>query len=125
MRMRPACAAALLAVAPAAWACGYCVEDKVAATYDHAVVKRAIGRGEAVVFAEVSGATDAASLTRKARRAAARLKDVDPGSIRVNETPPTISFALRSRARSPAEALAAAERAAAGGVKLTLLTVMR
>lgn len=125
MRMRLACAVAMLAVAQAASACGYCVEDKVAATYDHAVVSRARERGDVVVFAEVSGAMGAASLTRKARQAAARLKDVDPASIRVNETPATLSFALRGGGRLPAEALAAAERAAAGGVKLTLLTVMR
>ena len=125
MRMRLACAVALLTVAQAAWACGYCVEDKVAATYDHAVVSRARERGDVVVFAQVSGAMDAASLTLKARQATARLKDVDPGSIRVNETAATISFALRSRNQTPAEALAAAERAAAGRVKLTLLTVMR
>ena len=31
-------AAALAAAVPTAFACGVCVEDKVAATYDHAVV---------------------------------------------------------------------------------------
>ena len=125
MSVRLFCAAVFVVAAPAAQACGYCVEDKVAATYDHAVVSRAIARGEVVVFAEVSGGANAASLTRKARRAAAQLKEVDRTSIRVAETPATLSFAMRSRTRSPAEALAAAERAAAGGVKLTLLTVMR
>lgn len=125
MSTRLACAVALLALSPAAWACGYCVEDKVAATYDHAVVSNAVAKGRVVVFAEVSGGGSAATLARAARRAAARVREVDPGSVRVAETPPTLSFAMSAKGITPAEALAAAERAAAGGLRLTLLTVMR
>ena len=118
-------AAGLIALSPGAWACGYCVEDKVAATYDHAVVTKAIGSGRVVVFAEVSGGGSAAALSQAARRAAARVREVDPASVRVSQTPVTVSFVMNTAALSPGEALAAAERAAAGRLKLTLLTVMR
>jgi hypothetical protein len=121
---RSAVIAALLAV-PAAWGCGYCVEDKVAASYDHAVVTNAIGKGQVVVFAEVSGEGGEAALVKTARRAAGQVKGIDRGSVRVTAVPATVSFALNPKARSPAEALAAAETAAGGRVKLRLLTVMR
>jgi hypothetical protein len=123
--VRAVFAAGLIALSPGAWACGYCVEDKVAATYDHAVVTRAIGKGHVVVFAEVSGSGNAAALAKVAGRAAAKVRDIDPGSVRVAEVPAVVSFALDAKGRSPAEALAATERASAGRFKLTLLTVMR
>lgn len=121
--MRAAFAAGLVGLSTGAWSCGYCVEDKVAATYDHAVVTKAIGKGRVVVFAEVSGGGSPAALAGAARRAAARVREVDPGSVRVSQAPVTVSFAM-SAAISPQEALGAAERAA-GGIKLTLLSVMR
>jgi hypothetical protein len=36
-------------------ACGHCMEDKVAATYDHAVMTAAQRHGHVVVFAEIQG----------------------------------------------------------------------
>lgn len=97
----------------------------MAATYDHAVVTRAIAKGQVVVFAEVSGGGSPATLVKAARRAAARVREVDPGSVRVAETPATLSFAMNGKALSPAAALAAAERGAGGAFRLQLLTVMR
>lgn len=120
-----ALAAALAAVAPAALACGVCVEDKVAATYDHGVITRALDRGHVVVFAEVKGRDAAAALTRAARKAARGVRGVDRASVRVAEQPAMLSFAFDGRAGTPAEALAAMERAAASRVQLQLLKVMR
>jgi len=120
-----ALAAALAALAPAAFACGVCVEDKVAATYDHGVITKALGRGHVVVFAEVKGKDSAASLTRAARKAALGVRGVDRASVRVAEQPTMLSFALDGSVRTPAQALAAIERAAASRVKLDLLKVMR
>ena len=115
--MRRLAAAAVLALAaPAALACGVCIEDKVAAAYDHAVVTRAVDRGWVVVFAEVKGAGDAAAAAR-------RLGGVDASSVRVSQQPGSLSFALDPRRRSPREALAAIERAAAP-LRLELLKVM-
>src|SRR3982750_1452609 len=52
--MRAAVFSLLLAAGPAA-ACGYCVEDKIAATYDHAVVTQAFARKHQVAFFHVDG----------------------------------------------------------------------
>lgn len=118
-------AAALAAFAPAALACGVCVEDKVAATYDHGVITQALGRGHVVVFAEVKGPGSAAAMTQAARKAAATVRGVDRASVRSAEQPTVLSFALDGKVRTPAQALAAMERAAASRVKLDLLKVMR
>ena len=118
--------AAALAPGRAA-ACGVCVEDKVAATYDHAVVTRATDRGQVVVFAEVKGGGTAASRAAAARRAAARVRGIDPGSVRVSTQPSAgLSFALDARASTPVQALEAVQRAAGlPGLELALLEVMR
>ena len=116
---------ALAAFAPAAFACGVCVEDKVAAAYDHGVITKALDRGHVVVFAEVKGTDSAAAMTQSARKAAAAVRGVDRASVRVAEQPTVVSFALDGGVRTPAQALAAMERAAASRVKLDLLKVMR
>lgn len=116
---------AIAATASAALACGVCIEDKVAAAYDHGVITRALDRGHVVVFAEVKGRDGAAALTRAARKAALGVRGVDHASVRVAEQPAVLSFALDGRAGTPAEALAAMERAAASRVQLQLLKVMR
>ncbi len=107
-------------------ACGVCIDDKVAAAYDHDVVTRATDRGQVVVFAEVSGPGAAADFVPAARRAAARVPGVIAASVRAAEAPAALSFALDARVRSPEAALAAVEKAAAkAGVKLALLKILR
>jgi hypothetical protein len=118
--------AALALAAGGAQACGVCIDDKVAAAYDHAIVSRALERGQVVVFAEVRGRGTAADFVGAARRAAARVPGVAKASVRAAEAPAALSFALDARVRSPAEALAAVEKgAAAAGLRLELLKVMR
>lgn len=108
MRFRSNHAALLLAlVAPSVWACGVCVEDKVAATYDHAVVQRAAARGQAMVYCAVDGPLD----TGRWRDAARRLRGVDPASVRVAAQPAAISFALDVSRQSPQAAAAALQNA--------------
>jgi hypothetical protein len=114
--------ALLLLGGSTALACGFCVEDKVAAVYDHAVVSRAREAGRVMVFAEVEGAGAAGERVRAVRKAAARVKAIDAASIRVSEAPAMVSFALDPRERSPQLALAAAERGAPGA-RLLLLKV--
>lgn len=122
--MRRAIAALVAASAPfAALACGVCVEDKVAATYDHAVVTDAAARHRVVVFAAVDGHADAATQSQALKRAAARVPGIDGASIRTADSPAALSFALDPRTRSPQSALAAIERGARGP-HLTLLKVM-
>jgi hypothetical protein len=82
--------AALLAATTAAMACGYCVEDKIAATYDHAVVTQAFARKHHVVFLHVDGVPPSRAALERAAYAA---PGVDPGSVRVAADSLTVSFA--------------------------------
>lgn len=92
------------------WACGACLEDKVAATYDYAVIQRARANGDVVVFCDIRG-----SVAPDRLRAAARVvKGLDVASVRISREPPALSFALDSARQSPEEAAAALERAAPG-----------
>lgn len=113
---------ALGAAASSAFACGVCVEDKVAATYDWDVVQNASARHHVVVFAAVEAPAD----PRVLREAAGRAKGVDRGTPRAAANPRALSFALDPRRSSPLAALAAIEREPGlHGVRLTLIQVMR
>ena len=120
------CLATALALATAAdaFACGACIEDKVAATYDHAVIARAAAHHRIVVFAAVDGPGDAVESAKTLVGAAARVPGVDRTSIRAAAAPRALSFALDPRAVSPEKALAAIEKGAAHGLRLALIRVM-
>lgn len=106
-------------------ACGVCVEDKVAATYDHAVVTRAGTQHHLVVFGEMKGAVDMKALAGKIAPAAARVRGIDPGTVRTSASPPAFSFALDPRARSPESAVADLQkRMRTQGATLSILRVM-
>lgn len=101
-----------------AMACGACVEDKIAATYDHAVIERAAAKGDVVVFCELKGGmVDTESL----KAAAHRVKGVDAKSVRIARQPPALSFALDGAMHSPEEAVTALQRAA----PQTQITILR
>lgn len=124
--LAPATLAAALLVPGGAFACGACIEDKVAATYDHATVTRALGRGKVVVFAEVRGAGPAAARTAAARDAARRVRGIERSSVRISEEPSGLSFVLDTKEQGPKEALAAVQRAARlPGLELAMLQVLR
>ena len=72
-----------------AQACGYCVEDKIAAVYDHAVVSRAAAAKHQVVFMHVDG-----SATKQGLEQAATAAGADRGSVRVSADLLTVSFAF-------------------------------
>jgi hypothetical protein len=88
--MRALIGAALLAAGVQAEACGYCVEDKIAATYDHAVVTQALARKHQVAFFHV----DSAAPGRAALERAAYAAGADKGSVRVAADLLTLSFAF-------------------------------
>ena len=105
----------LAACSGAALACGTCDEDKIAATYDYAVVQHAAHAGHVMVYCAVQGAFEPAKLAAAARR----LRGVDPASVRVSRDPAALSFALDTRRQKVGAALhslAAAHRA--GGIVL-------
>ena len=75
MRVAPLVAGIALGMAtalqsPGALACGHCVEDKIAAVYDHAMVTRSLAVKHRVAFFAIDGAlaTDASCLKKPAMR---------------------------------------------------------
>lgn len=93
----------------AAMACGVCVEDKMAATYDFAVVRQAAARQHVVVFCDVRG-----RLTQAALQAAAQqVRGVQGATVRTSASPLALSFALDPALQTPERA--AAQIAAALG----------
>lgn len=99
---------ALALHAPGALACGYCVEDKVASVYDHAVVSRALAQKHHVVIFHIDGTLAPGETTRRALEALAEsAAGVDRGSVRVSVDTATLSVAFDPR-RSPMVAVQAA-----------------
>ena len=77
-----------------AFACGYCVEDKIAATYDHAVLSRAIDRRHVVAFFSLEGtAAASAQLQRELVQALESIRGIDSGTARVALESASLSFA--------------------------------
>lgn len=82
-------------------ACGFCIEDKIAAVYDHAVATSAIAQKHAVVFFAVEGNIPAGEGSRRMlEKAVESIPGVDQGSVRVS-----IESASLSAAFDPARAL--------------------
>lgn len=120
-----ACALWLLAAGPAQ-ACGACAEDRIAATYDHAVVTRAGAQHQVLVFTALDGAADPAASAQHAKAAAARTRGVDRASVRAAAAPAALSFALDPSLTTPEAAVAAVQQAAGvPGLRLTVLRVVR
>jgi len=118
---------ALLAAAPCgvAWACGACDEDKIAATYDHEVIGRAIAGHKRVVFVAIDGPVDAAKIGRRVAAAASKVPGVASGSLRTSLSPTAFSFALD--AAQEAEVAVAGFRKAVRdpSARLTVVRIMR
>jgi hypothetical protein len=93
--LRLAALALLFGASAAALACGYCVEDKIASTYDHALVKRSVEAGHHVAYYHLDGPLGKDEATRRALIAAAEsVSGVDKGSVRIALETLTISFAF-------------------------------
>lgn len=101
--MRALALVILVFLAQNAWACGYCVEDKIAACYDHAVIQKARGAGNEVAFFALQGnpLQDAAKLRKQVESE----RGVVRGSARISIESGALSFAYDPR-RSNAVAIA-------------------
>ena len=118
---------AILLLAPAAaLACGVCVEDRVAAAYDHAVVVRSLERRHEVVFLAIEGEIAAsARLSREIQAAVESAGGVDPGSARVSLASASLSFAYDPGRQKLGPIMRALEKALASkGLSLSLLRVI-
>jgi len=109
-----------------AGACGVCTDDKVAASYDHAVLTHARERGQVVVFAEPGGVADPAAAMKRVAAAAAHVRGIDPASVRSSAAPASIGFALDTKVARPEQALKTlASAAKVPGLQLATLRVLQ
>jgi len=109
--MKALVVALLLGAASPALACGYCVEDKIASAYDHALVAQSVGMGHHVVFYHLDGPLKASDATKRALLSAAEsVPGVDKGSVRVSLDTLTIAFAFDPKRTSLAAAQSALDR---------------
>jgi len=124
--MAGACLGSMLASPIPAAACGACIEDQVAATYDHAVVVRAAAKHQVVVFAAIEGSGNAQMLARQVKAAAERTPGVDRASVRTAVDPSALSFAVDPSVAAPEATLAAIEKGTrAVQVRLPVLRIVR
>jgi hypothetical protein len=108
-----------------AWACGACDEDKIAATYDHAVIERATARHHQVVFVAIDGPVSAAEISRRIAAAAPKVRGVVPGTLRTSVSPSAFSFALDAT-QKPKAAMSDFKKAVGDrDARLTLVRIMR
>ena len=106
------------------FACGACVEDKIAATYDYAVVKKAESDHHLIVFGEIDSSANLDAMAPKIARAATRVRGVDSGTVRISASPPAFSFALDPASQGPDAAMnELRRRLGSTSVKLTVLRV--
>jgi copper chaperone CopZ len=127
MRSVISMAGLLLALqAPVAMACGHCIEDKIAAVYDHAAVTRAVGSSHQVVFFHIDGALAPGSATRRELEAIVEsVEGVDRGSVRVSLETTSLAVAFDPRRASLAAVHKALEKKlAARKLSLMLMRVM-
>ncbi len=122
------CIVAMLAAGFAAtsFACGYCIEDKIASVYDHAVVTRATAQKHQVVFFAVEGQMPAGDESRHALEAIAEsAAGVDKGSARVSIESASLSVAFNP-ARTPFAGMerSLSRKLAAKGLSVAILRVM-
>ena len=115
--------AAVFVMPVSGFACETCIEDQIAATYDHAVVAKAEVSKQLILYAAVRGKNaGTASSDAKVRRAIASVAGVDRSSIRVSAAPPAASFAWDAkRLRSGTVLRAINSRLAGSGLALVAL----
>ena len=77
-----------------AWACGHCVEDRIAVVYDHAQLQQARAAGHRVAYFAIEGLSGKPAAQRRLLEQAAALPGIDPGSLRVSTEPGALSFAF-------------------------------
>ena len=79
-------------------ACGYCVEDKIASTYDHSVVTRALSQKHHVAFFHIDSPVSPEEATWRAlKEAVYAVPGVDRSSARISRDTSTVSFSFDPR----------------------------
>jgi hypothetical protein len=106
-----------------ALACGYCVEDRIAAVYDHALGQRVAASGHQLAYFAWDGPTERSEAVRLKMVALAQASaGVDPGSVRVSMEPAAIAVAFDPR-RTSAAAVGAALQKKLETLKLSVIAL--
>ncbi|MBG9387044.1 hypothetical protein [Caenimonas aquaedulcis] len=122
-RLHGVIAVAIVAMANAAAACGYCVEDRIAAVYDHALTLRAAGGKLQIAYFAWDGPVARSSEMRaKIVSAVQGTGGVDGPSVRVSMEPAAIAVAF-DPARVKREQLDASMRRRLSALKIDLTSL--
>ena len=110
----------------AAYACGYCIEDRIAAVYDHAVVTRATAQKHQVVFFALEGEIPAGEALRRTLEAVVEsVAGVDKGSARISVAGASLSAAFNpQRASFASMERSLSRKLAPRGLSVAILRVM-
>lgn len=115
----------LLLFCGGALACGHCVEDRIAAVYDHALLARTLARGHQLAYFAVDGLRgDDAGQRRQIELALRDAAGVDAGSVRVSLDPAALAAGFDPLRQSADRLTQALQHAfARRGLSLQLLRV--
>lgn len=104
-----------------ALACGYCVEDRIAAVYDHALGQRVAASGHQLAYFAWDGPSERSDAVRlKMVALGEATSGVDQGSVRVAMDPAAIAVAFDPR-RTSAAAVGAALQKKLAALKLSVI----
>ena len=123
--VRPAPAAALallLALGSAAsFACGHCVEDRIAAVYDHALLQRSLASNHPVLFFAWDGPVTRNDASRqKIMALTSAVAGVDKDSTRVSMEPASLALAFDPQ-QSNAQAIETALQKKLGSLTISVV----
>ena len=111
----------LTLVSATSFACGYCVEDRIAAVYDHALMQRSLASRHTVLFFAWDGPVTRDDTSRqKIMALAAAVAGVDRNSTRVSVEPASLSLAFDPQ-QSNAPAVEAALQKKLGSLKISVV----
>ena len=104
----------------AAIACGYCVEDRIAAVYDHALLQRTLASKHQIVFFAWDGPLTRSEAARQKMLALGEATPgVDKGSTRVSMEPAALAVAFDPQ-RSSIQSIQAALQKTLAPMKLSV-----
>lgn len=75
-----------------ATACGFCIEDKIASVYDHAIVTQALSTGHQVVFCGISGTYPTNELGKTMQTTLNSVVAIDNSSTRISAENMAVAF---------------------------------
>jgi hypothetical protein len=116
---------ALVAASPVL-GCGHCIEDQVAAVYDHGIVTRALNQRHQIAFFSIAGPLPAGAESRRViATAMASARGVETPTLRVSVDSASLSLAYDNHRISPNQIRDTLNlKLQARGLSVSLLRVM-